>query len=249
MAAINVFPEPRELRAAGSAFKIDDGVSIVVPSHLRDADQRLAHLLIAEISSRNGFAIHEEVLSHLPAGGRFILIGAFDNSLVKEYCATHNLKVSPTDPGPEGYILDVTSHAVVIAGSDERGSFYGLQTLRQLIETDRDGMHIPGVKIRDWPYSRFRAIKLFLPGRDHIGYFKRFTRDYMALYKYNRLLIEMNGAMRLDRHPEINAGTLDLARDMQLRRLLDPPGLWFHGVNASHYDVADRGILEKRRSR
>jgi len=142
--------------------------------------------------------------------------------------------------------LSVTSNEVVIAGSDERGAFYGLQSLRQLVESDSTGVHVPGVQIRDWPYSKFRGIKLYLPGRDHVGFFKRFVRDYMALYKYNRLIIEMNGAMRLDRHPEINSGWLDFASDMQARRLLDPPGLWFHGNNASHYDVADGGVLEKQ---
>jgi hypothetical protein len=234
------------MQASGAPFTLDEKVSIVVPAQASEADWHIARFLSAELSSRHGLAIHEESLARLPAGRRVILMGTIGNPLVKEYCAAHGLQVSETNPGPEGYVLSVGPDAIVVAGSDERGSFYGLQTLRQLIESDASGARVPGVKIRDRPYTRFRGVKLYLPGRDHIGFFKRFVRDYMALYKYNKLIVEMNGAMRLDRHPEINAGGLDLTRDMQLRRLLDPPGLWFHGANASHYDTADGGILEKQ---
>jgi hypothetical protein len=34
-----------------------------------------------------------------------------------------------------------------------------------------------------------------------------------------------------------------LVRDLLLRRLNKPLGLWFHGYNSSHYDVADGGLF------
>src|SRR5580700_1707101 len=159
-AAVNVFPEPREMQISGSPFRFVDSASILVPVQARDADRRLALLLSAELSSRDGLAIHQESVARLPAGRPFILVGGFDNPLVREYCAAHGLKVSAAQPGPEGYVLSVTPNAVVIAGSDERGAFYGLQTLRQLVESDSPGARIPGVQIRDWPYTKFRGIKL-----------------------------------------------------------------------------------------
>ena len=240
-----VFPEPREMQFSDGWLTLDESVAIVSPAGASEADNSLACLLSAELSSRHGFAVRREFLAHLPEHGPFILMGAVGNPLVKEFCTGQGLDVSAAHPGTEGYVLSVTAKAAVIAGSDDRGAFYGLQTLRQLITSDASGVGIPCVKIRDWPYSQFRGIKLYLPGREHIGFFKRFVRDYMAMYKYNRLVMEMNGAMRLDRHPEINAGGLELSRDLRLRRLLDPPGLWFHQGNSSHYDTADGGILEK----
>ena len=150
--AVNIFPEPREMRVSRSSFKLGDTVSIVVPVQARDADRRLARLLSAELSSRHGIAIHQESAAHLPAGRPYLLMGTIDNPLVKEYCAAHGLNVSASQPGPEGYILSVTPNAVVIAGSDERGCVLRLADLRQLIESDSSGMRIPGVSIRDWPY-------------------------------------------------------------------------------------------------
>ncbi|MCC6394706.1 MAG: beta-N-acetylhexosaminidase [Bryobacterales bacterium] len=244
--APRVFPEPREMSAAGPAFAVDGDVPILVPENASGADLRLARLLAAEFSGRHGVAISMESASRLPAGRRFILMGATDNPLVKAWLAAHRLEVSPGNPGPEGYLLSASPDAVVVAGSDERGAFYGMQSLRQLIASEGSAVRIPGVTIRDWPRMPFRGIKIYLPGRDHIGFFKRFVRDYMALYKFNRLILEMNAAMRLDRHPELNAGWLDLARDLQLRRLNEPPALWGHSNNSVHTDTADGGILEKQ---
>jgi hypothetical protein len=245
VAAAGVFPEPQEMQVAGAPFTLNEKVSIVIPAAAGQADRHLARFLSAELGSRYGLAVRQEAVARLPVGRPFVLMGTIANPLVKQYCEAHGLQVNDTSPGPEGYLLSVTPDAIVVAASDEPGAFHGLQSLRQLIESSPNGAHVPGVKIRDWPITKFRAVKLYLPGRDNVGFFKRFVRDYMALYKYNKLIIEMNGAMRLDRHPEINAGGLDFTRDMQLRRLLDPPGLWFHGTNASHYDVADGGVLEK----
>lgn len=47
----------------------------------------------------------------------------------------------------------------------------------------------------------FRGIKLFLPGRDHLAFFRRFITDFIGLYKFNNLMIEVNAGMRLERHP------------------------------------------------
>ena len=107
-------------------------------------------------------------------------------------------------------------------------------------------MQIRGVHIRDWPEKQFRGIYLYLPGRDNIPYFKRFIRDYMALYKYNTLIMEMGASMRLDSHPELNSGWLELVRDCNYSCRNYPPGP-YHNVeqNSSHQDTADGGFLEK----
>jgi len=56
-----------------------------------------------------------------------------------------------------------------------------------------------------------------VPGSENIAFFKRFLRDFMALYKFNKVIIELN-CMRLDRHPEVNAGWVEFARDLLYSR-------------------------------
>lgn len=54
----------------------------------------------------------------------------------------------------EAYYLLVTDKEIVLAGNDERGTFYALQTFAQLL---KDGK-LPEVEIRDYPSVRYRGV-------------------------------------------------------------------------------------------
>lgn len=58
------------------------------------------------------------------------------------------------------YRLDVTPKAITIIGYDEKGAFYGLHTLRKLIETS-DAKHLPCCTVTDWPDSNIRGFAEF----------------------------------------------------------------------------------------
>lgn len=236
-----VFPVPRHIELRGEALRLDASVPILVPERPSPDDLFLARFLIAELSDRYGLALNTRMAAALPRRGPFILIGSLSNPLVKLYCRVHG-------PGPserEGYLLDVGLNAAVAAGTDEAGAFYALQSMRQLIERNQEAARIQGALIRDWPFKPFRGIKMYLPGRDHIPYFKRFVRDVMALYKYNTLILEVGAAMRFDRHPELNAGWIDLAKDLNYTRRDRAWGPGRQLQDSANADVADGGVLEK----
>jgi hypothetical protein len=241
-----IFPEPKELVSTGAGFDLGEGVVIALPSQPSDLDVQLATLLANEFADRFDFYPARERMPSWPPSKRVIVMGAMSNPLVRDYCAKNGIDVSGTSPGPEGYILRVEPNLVLVAGSDDRGAFYGLQSLRQLIIRKQKNLQIDGVRVRDWPSKPFRGIKLYLPGRVNIPFFKRFVRDFMALYKYNTLIVEMNASMRLERHPELNSGWLDFGRDTNYSRRNYPPGA-IHDMeqNSSHQDTADGGFLEK----
>jgi len=242
---VRVYPEPQQMEVLKTDFPLDDQALIVLPLRASRNDSFLASLLAAELADRYGVALKTEHVATLPAGKRAILMGSINNPLVKDYCSRHYLKVTDRQPGPEGYVLQVSESLVLIAGSDEGGAFYGLQSLRQLVDKQTEGARVVGVRIRDWPYKSFRGIKLYLPGRQNIPFFKRFVRNFMALYKYNKLIVEMNAGMRLDRHPELNAGWVEFARDLTDTRRDRPEGPQRQYQDSSHYDTADGGVLEK----
>jgi hexosaminidase len=233
------------MQMKGSRFSLEEPLRIILPAEPSENDWLLARELAGDLSDRRGLNVRIEKTARLPVSGRFILMGAVKNPLVKQYAALHGLAVTPTSPGKEGYILEANGSAAVVTGSDERGAFYGLQSLRQLIGKTEAGVGIPGIIVKDWPYKPFRGIKLYLPGRDNIGYFKRFVRDFMALYKYNELIVELNGAMRLDRHPEVNAGWIEFGKDMNYTRRDRSWGPGRQTQDSANADVADFGVLEK----
>ena len=234
------------MERSGTIFPLDDEVTIVVPPGAMDIELQLARQLTEDLSDRFDLQLRTERVDRVPAGRRVILMGSAENLLVRTLDEPFHLDLSNGKPRPEGYLLRVTDKLILVAGNDDRGAFYGFQSLRQLIQKAQGRLSVPGVTVSDWPAKPFRGIKLYLPGRANIPYFKRFVRDFAALYKFNTLMVEMNACMRLDRHPELNAGWIEFARDTNWSRLNYPPGP-LHGreQNSSHQDCGDGGFIEK----
>jgi hypothetical protein len=238
-----IFPIPQQMKITGEIFTLDETISIIVPENSSKNDIFLARFLVRELSDKYGIAVKIESRKEIPVKGKIVLMGKFDNPLIKEYCKSNKLEITGKNPGPEGYILQVTSGRIIIAGSDDQGAFYGLQSVRQLIDAG-NGIEIQGLNVRDWPSFPFRAIRLYVPGPENIAFFKRFMRDFMALYKYNKVIIEFN-CMRLDKHPEANAGWIEFSKYMQYSRSNSTEGIKGEEKNSSHFDAV-MAILSKR---
>jgi hexosaminidase len=233
-----IFPQPQKMTVSGTNLALDERVPILIPANAGPADLALARALVAELSDRYGLALRIERAMSLPKGP-FILMGTVANPLVRQY------RGAAPPAKAEAYILRTSAQAAVVAGHDEAGAFYGMQSLRQLIVKAASGAQIRGVEVEDWPHLPFRAIRLYLPGHENIAFFKRFLRDFMALYKFNKVVMELNASMRLDRHPEINAGWIDFAKDLYYTQRYSPPGPRDTSQNSTHHDTADGEILEK----
>ena len=240
----SILPVPQQVEALPGSFKLDPSAVIALTLEPTAHDLFLAQSLSAELAQRYGLAVRTERMMALPAGP-VIAIGTWQNPLIQEAERRFPLEASPR-PGPEGYTLLIQPGILAVDGSDEAGAFYGLQSVRQLLAHAGPALELPGVRIHDWPSKPVRGVKLYLPGRDNIGFFRRFVSDFMALYKMNYLLVEIDGAMRFDRHPEINAGWIDLFKDMNYTRRLFPKGPGGEEVDSPNQDVADGGVLEKR---
>ena len=236
-----IFPEPQKMTAGSGNLALNEQVPILLPQNAVAGDLALARQLIADLSDRYGMPLRTSAVRTLPRG-RYILMGSASNPLVREYLAKNH--ATPADK-PEAYTLRVGPETAVVAGNDEAGAFYGLQSLRQLIVKVAGNVSIRNADVDDWPNVPFRAIRLYLPGHENIAFYKRFLRDFMALYKFNKVILEVNGSMRLERHPEINAGWIDFARDLYSTQRYSPLGQHGTDQNSAHHDTADGEILEK----
>lgn len=94
------------------------------------------------------------------------------------------LQLDPTLPS-EGYRMQITERGIILAGGDEAGVYYGLQTLRQLFVA-HEGT-IPCCTIHDAPHFAYRGAHM-----DVVRHFftveevKRYI-DLLAAHKLNRL--------------------------------------------------------------
>jgi hypothetical protein len=238
-----IFPIPQQIQVTSDKFVLDEAMTIIVPPNTSKNDIFLARFLVRELSDKYGIALKIESRSDIPKDRRVVVMGRFDNPLVEGYCKANNLIISEKSPGTEGYQLQVTKNLIIVAGSDDAGAFFGLQSLRQLIDAG-NGKEIQGLNVRDWPSFPFRAIRLYVPGPENVAFFKRFMRDFMSLYKYNKVIIELN-CMRLDKHPEVNAGWIEFSKYMQYSRSNATEGVRGEEKNSSHFDAGDGFILEK----
>jgi len=238
-----IFPVPQQMQLNKDVFTLDESITIVIPQNTSKNDIFLARFLVRELSDKYGIAVKIESRSDIPKDRKAIIMGRFNNPLILQYCKENQIEVTEKVPGAEGYILQVSSNKVIIAGSDDQGAFYGLQSLRQLIDTG-GGKEIQGLQVKDWPAFPFRAIRLYVPGPENMSFFRRFMRDFMALYKYNKVIIEFN-CMRLDKHPEANAGWIEFSKYMQYSRSNSTEGIKGEEKNSSHFDAGDGYMIEK----
>ena len=56
-----------------------------------------------------------------------------------------------------------------------------------------------------------RCVKVIIPARENITFFYELI-DLMLHYGYNKLMIEVGGAMEYERHPEINEGWIEYCK-------------------------------------
>lgn len=84
------------------------------------------------------------------------------------------------------YVMQVKKDQVYIAGDNETGTFYGVQSLLQLLPVEKGtALKIPFVNIKDYPRFQYRGLHLdvgrhFFP----VDYIKKYI-DYIALHKMN----------------------------------------------------------------
>jgi len=240
-----IFPIPLSVDLLGGNTVIDKNTVIVVPKDRSESNNFITELIQAEFSDKYDVPVNVVSSDKLPKDKKFILAGSLDDSVVKEYCSDNSLTDKINELGDEGYVLIVNDKSVVIAAKTDKGVLYGFQSLRQLLKKDNKSVILPKVKIEDKPLMQYRAIKLYVPGRDNIPFFKRFIRDFMAKYKFNTILLELNGTMRLESHPEVNIGSAEFANELNYSRRNRPYGPHGEYTNSAHHDVADGKTLEK----
>ena len=102
----------------------------------------------------------EDELKRNPDLEDCIVIGDVENSpAIAEIATKEGLKVTPSEPGQQGYVLVSRPENVLVLGSgeDQQGAFYGVTSVMQIMRRDADGgLVIPGCRVRDWPQALMR---------------------------------------------------------------------------------------------
>src|SRR3989441_6806111 len=195
---VALLPVPKQARWGDGEFSITPATRIIVGDDAGAEDLFAARDLNEELRARYRtelvFVREREVAD--PAG--HIVIGQpTSNALLGRLLEQAGISVTAASPGPEGYVLRVTRGQITVAGSDRRGTFYGVQTLRQLLRPAPPATGPqPGavasvrvVTIRDRPDHAIRAVHVLLDASSGEFHSKLIDR-ILALYKFNTLIVE-----------------------------------------------------------
>ncbi|MCP9751122.1 family 20 glycosylhydrolase [Ferruginibacter sp. HRS2-29] len=170
IAQVNIVPAPAEIKTGSGSFTITAKTIIVLEgSHL----ENIAAQLVSSVKKLSGISlqIKKNAVKGFPATNIIALnYERLDNEL------------------PGAYTLEVNDKQVYIAGDNEEGVFYGVQSLLQLMPAGNKSasVSIPQLSVNDRPRFAYRGAHLdvarhFFPVEDVKKYI-----DYLATCKLNK---------------------------------------------------------------
>jgi hexosaminidase len=195
--SIQVIPAPKSVERLAEDFRLARGARVVLADAKSEDDRFAAQDFADDLKETAGVALK------VGAGGgkRQILVGPLSHKRVRAAVERAGVTV-PADLGEEGYVLAVTPDLVVVAGRSAAGTFYGLQTLKQLVRGDGEGAFVQGARIADWPSVRWRGLSddVSRGPVPTMAYFKRQIRTE-AMFKMNMHSLYMEHVFGSASHP------------------------------------------------
>lgn len=166
---INVIPKPQEIKILGGNFIIYPSTKILYDEHTKN----IAEYFLDEVDALYGLRLEIETSS-----------GGSGNNVI-------DLQLTKLEHSnsKEAYHLMITKEKILITANEPNGMFYGIQSLRQLLPTEKNltnknELLVPAVEIKDYPRFVHRGLNL-----DCCRHFmeKDFVKRYVDLLAYHKM--------------------------------------------------------------
>lgn len=215
VSSIRLIPQPRQIAVMPDVFRLGRTGRIVLADPHSEDDRFAAADFTNDVQETATLAIKisNSVSRHS------ILIGNIDLPAVQVVLRRLGISV-PANLDPEGYVLAVNANEVLVAGKTAAGTFYGLQTLKQLVRGEGVAAFIPAVEIVDWPAMRWRGVSddISRGPVPTVNYIKRQLRTFAA-FKLNMHSFYMEQTFASSSHPLIGPAGGSLTPD-EIRELV-----------------------------
>lgn len=146
---VPLIPRPREF-SAGPRIALSDGLAIIVLG--KSEEDRFASSDLREELHERGIRIVSVTKAAL-----IVRLLRVENSDAERALREANIKF-PGELREEGYVITMRNHTINVIGASSAGVFYGVQTLKQLIQGNGSSAVIQTGQIRDWPAMRYRGM-------------------------------------------------------------------------------------------
>lgn len=167
-----LFPQPREVKAGGTAFVLDNSAALVLP---QDAEaQRVARMFAEACGQWIGMPLNVVETDR----------GGLKSTITFALLASENT-------GAEGYRILVDENSVRVEAAQPAGLFYAGQTLLQMLAFD-SGWYLPTGEVVDYPQYAYRGGMLDIARHFFsVEEIKRYI-DHLAFYKLNMLHLHLS---------------------------------------------------------
>ncbi len=169
---ISVIPKPANIEYTSSSFNIDKN-TIIMFQHGDDGFEKVAIYLKNELNNYLGLDLEIQTTENQKKKNTILLVQDANPEFEKE-----------------GYSLEVNNNFIKISSFAPNGSFYGVQTLLQLLHIDKTNnklniaSEVPGVIIFDQPRFKWRGMHLDVCRH---FYDKDFVKRYIDLLAYHKM--------------------------------------------------------------
>jgi hexosaminidase len=196
---VQVIPAPKQITLGEGSFSISRDTRLTLADSKSAEDRFAAGDFVDDLqaTARVSLSIAKG------KSRREILIGRLDLPSIAQALRRTNFD-APASLTDEGYVLLATVDRVIVAGKTASGTFYGLQTLKQLVRGEGASAFVPSVKIVDWPTMRWRGVSddISRGPVPTVDYIKRQIRT-LAFFKMNMHSFYMEHTFRSESHPLI----------------------------------------------
>jgi len=194
----DLIPFPHEISPRGAPFRVQPSLFLHLPANpfapIRPRAQVLAKQLTqagvrTQLLSSHGLSGQQALLTPSPeVSKRF---AEFQARPLRGVCGMS-----------EGYRLTVLDEGILIQSNEVYGFYYAGQTLRQLLEGERE---VPGMMIEDGPLVPNRAVHLDLRGWPPTRPYLESTLDLLSQLKFNYVILEYERYFAFNSQPGLCA--------------------------------------------
>src|SRR5262247_4066670 len=141
----NLMPTPAEVHFQSGKLAVGASFSVAVRGHNDRRMEAGIDRAMRRLEGRIGMELRRGVATDAPGATLVIECREAGGSI-------------PSLDEDESYSLDVSDGRAALKAPSVIGALRGLETLLQLVESDRDGYYVPSVKVEDKPRFRWRGL-------------------------------------------------------------------------------------------
>ncbi|MBV9851889.1 MAG: beta-N-acetylhexosaminidase [Armatimonadetes bacterium] len=186
-----VIPQPKRLMVQGPPLRLDATAQLVVADDATAEDKLPAETVRRELATRFGLPL--PIVRAARANPAAVRVVFGEPRRMPLAARLLRLTGTAAPSRPEGYAIQVGTSWLVVAGHDPAGTFYGAQTLCQLLGRDTGGAFVPAAQVDDYPTLPWRGAHLFL-GNEALPFHEKLIARVFARFKMNNLVLECEQA-------------------------------------------------------